>query len=238
MIKIENLVKEYKPDFKLEISSLLTEKGSCSGIIGNNGAGKTTLLNIILDLVEPDSGIVQINSISNRKTSWKVFTGSFLDESFLFDFLYPLEFLKFISVFYNIDENEMIRRLELFQNFLEPALILKNKKLIKYLSEGNKEKLGIISALITNPLLIILDEPYSRLDPASRTMLSEILIYYKEVMKSTLFISSHELYNLSEVCDRIIILENGKVKFDELTSDETFSCLNEYFKKRRCFTGC
>jgi len=235
MIKIENLVKEYKPDFKLEIPGLLIKKGSCFGIVGNNGAGKTTLIKLILDLVEPDDGIIEINSINNRKTEWKIFTGSFLDENFLFDFLYPLEYLKFISAFYNIDNNELIERLELFRNFIEPDLILKNKKLIRYLSEGNKEKLGIISALIINPLLVVLDEPYSLLDPASRVILSEIFIYCKKAFKSTLLISSHDLHNLSDVCDRILLIENGTVKFDELTSATTFSCINDHFKKRSCF---
>ena len=235
MIKIENLVKEYKPDFKLEIPGLLINTGSCSGIVGNNGAGKTTLMYLILDLAKPDSGIIEINSISNKKTDWKIFTGSFLDENFLFDFLYPLEYLKFISVFYNINDSELLKRLEIFRNFIDLDLILQNKKLIRYLSEGNKEKLGIISALIINPLLIILDEPYSGLDPTSKTRLSEILIYYKEAFKSTLLISSHDLHNLAGICDRIILIENGKVKFDELTSAATFSCISDYFRNSHCF---
>jgi ABC-2 type transport system ATP-binding protein len=235
MIRIENLIKEYKPDFKFEIPGLKINKEACTAIVGNNGAGKTTLLNLILDLVEPDTGIIEINSINNKKTEWKAFTGSYLDENFLFDFLYPLEYLKFISVFYNIGNDELIKRLELFRNFIEPDLIFKNKKLIGYLSEGNKEKLGIISALIINPLLIILDEPYSRLDPTSRTILSKILIYYKVALKSTLLISSHDLYNLAHICDRIILVEDGKVKLDELTSATTFSRLNNYFREKSCF---
>lgn len=233
MIKIDNLIKEYKPDFKLEIPGLLINKESCAGIVGNNGAGKTTLFNLILDLVEPDEGAIEINSIGNKKTKWKKFTGSYLNEDFLFDFLYPLEYLTFICEFYNINKDELLRRLELFKDFIELDIIMQNKKLIRHLSEGNKEKMGIISALIINPQLIILDEPYSKLDPSSRSILSEIFVYYKKTLKSTLFLSSHDLPNLVDVCDRIILIENGTIKFDELTSSTTFSSLTNYFKSKR-----
>ena len=233
MIRIDNLIKEYQPDFKLEIPGLLINKESCSGIVGNNGAGKTTLLNLILDLIEPDEGVIEINSISNKKTKWKKFTGSYLNEDFLFDFLYPLEYLTFICEFYDINKNELLSRLELFKDFIELDIIMQNKKLIRHLSEGNKEKIGIISALIINPQLIILDEPYSKLDPSSRVKLSDIIVYYKNTLKSTLFLSSHDLPNLVDVCDRIILIENGIIKFDELTSNTTFSSLTSYFKGGR-----
>lgn len=212
MIKIKNLVKEYKPDFKLEIPGLEIIREVCTAIIGNNGSGKTTLINLILDLAEPDSGIIEINSINNREKEWKLFTGSYLNKNYLPDFLYPIEYLEFITVFYHIDSNELLRRLENFRSFIEPDLILKKRKLIRHLSDVNKEKLGIISALIINPLLIILDEPYSGQDPISKITLSKILDCYKTSFKSTLLITGHDLKNLNDICDRIILMEDGKVK--------------------------
>ena len=212
MIKIENLVKVYKPDFKLEIPCLEIKRGVCTAIAGNSGSGKTTLINLILDLAEPDMGIIEINSINNRGTEWKLFTGSYLDKNYLPDFLYPIEYLKFIAVFYHIDNNELLRRLEIFRSFIEPDLILKKRKLIRHLPEVNKKKLGIISALIINPLLIILDEPYSEQDPILKITLSKILEYYKTSFNSTLLISGSDLNNLKDKCDRIILMEDGKIK--------------------------
>lgn len=229
MISINNLIKKYKPDFKLEIPGLLFDKGKCIGVVGNNGAGKTTLLNLILDLVEPDNGIVEINSINNKKTEWKKNTGSYLHENFLLDFLYPLEYLRFIGEFYNINKEEINNRLKLFEDFIEPDLIYKNKKLIRYLSEGNKAKIGIISALIIEPLLIVLDEPFSKLDPSSRNKLSTIFLYFKKTFKSTILISSHDLQNIVNICDRLILLESGIIKYDEKVNNNSISLLNRYF---------
>jgi ABC-2 type transport system ATP-binding protein len=211
MIKIKNLVKEYKPDFKLEIPCLKIIRECCTGIVGNNGSGKTALISLILDLAEPDKGTIEINSTSNRGTEWKLFTGSCLDGNSLPDFLYPMEYLRFISVFYHISNNELLRRLEIFGNFIEPDLILRNRKPVRHLSEVNREKLGIIAALIINPLLIILDEPYSGLDQASGTTLSKILDYYKTSFKSTLLITDHDSNNFIDICDRILLMDNGKV---------------------------
>ncbi len=229
-ISLNNIVKKYKPSFELVVKNLEINDGEIVGIIGNNGVGKTTLLKAILDLIKLEQGNIYINNIFvNEDESWKKITGAFLNHSFLIDFLTPIEYFELIGSLYELKRDKLQKRLEIFLDFLSSELIKENGKLIRELSDGNKQKVGIVGALITEPQFLVLDEPHSNLDPKSQIILKNLLNELNKSQKTTMLISSHNLNFVSEICDRIILLENGKIIADEKVKEDTLEKLNEYF---------
>lgn len=228
MIKAENLTKVYGKTTVLNIGSLQINKGESFGLVGNNGAGKTTFFSLIVDLIKASSGKV-ISKGENVFLSnhWKKYTGSFLDESFLIDFLSPEEYFEFIGSLHSISKKEVFSRLEMYSDFFNGE-ILGKKKFIRDLSKGNQKKAGIIGALFFQPEILILDEPFPHLDPTSVIRLKKILKDEKS-KNITLLISSHDLNHVTEVCDRIAVLEKGNIIHDLKTSSGTLKELEAYF---------
>ncbi len=228
MIKASDLTKVYGKTKVLNISSLEINRGESFGLVGNNGAGKTTFFSLIVDLIKASTGKVLSRGedvfLSNH---WKKYTGSFLDESFLIDFLSPEEYFDFIGSLHSIPKPEVKKQLEIYADFFNGEIIGK-KKFIRDLSKGNQKKVGIIGALFFNPEIIILDEPFPHLDPTSVIRLKKILKDEKE-KNSTLLISSHDLNHVTEVCDRIAVLEKGNIIHDLKTSSSTLRELEVYF---------
>lgn len=228
MITIENLIKRFNKSFELKIENLEINSGESFGLVGNNGAGKTTLFRLILDLLEPTEGsIYSKNKLVKGSDHWKIYTGSFLDENFLIEFLTVTEFFDFIKKLfneYNRNDNNYLNLFNDFFNFEEYS-----EKYIRDLSSGNKKKVGIMSTLIGNPEVIILDEPFSNLDPTSQFRLKKALKKLQEEFKLTLIISSHDLNHITEVCKRIVVLEDGKIIQDRETTTETLKELENYF---------
>ena len=229
MIKIENLVKSYGERTVLDIEQLTISKGEVFGLVGNNGAGKTTLYSLILDLIIANRGTVELNEILvNKSQDWKKFTVSFIAESFLIDFLTPEEYFKFIASLHNWNETDIKEFLSKYTDFFNDE-ILGNTKFIRDLSKGNQKKVGIVGALIGNPEIIILDEPFANLDPSSQSRLRKMI---EDLDKSdkTILISSHDLSHIAEVCTRIVVLEKGKVVKDILKSEDALIELRNYFE--------
>ena len=132
-------------------------EGEIIGLVGNNGAGKTTLFRILLDLLKPDNGEVTLKGINVQESEeWKNFTGAYINEQFLIDYLTPEEFFELHAKISGISKDEMKHRLEMFETF-DNGELLGNGKLIRNMSAGNKQKIGIISALLTNPELDMTD---------------------------------------------------------------------------------
>ncbi len=204
MIEVTSLAKFY-PGFKLHIEHFSIKKGQKVGIIGNNGVGKTTLLAAILDFITIDDGKVIINGIDNKSDKSKSFVSSYLDEKFLIGFLSVKEFLKFTSKMYKMDVSIYNKRLD----FLEKLIPQPETKLIRQLSKGNQAKTGIVSCLLPDVPIYILDEPFANLDLKSRHQLAETLKL--NFQRDTIIISSHEIGQLYNICDRFIIMEDGKI---------------------------
>ena len=229
MIKIDNLTKKFNSHLAVNIPALEIKRSESFGLVGNNGAGKTTLFRMLLDLIRPSSGLVTINDEAVKgNVAWKKFTGSYLDEGFLIGFLTPDEYFSFVSGINGINKAECQERLGFFTDFFNGE-ILDNKKYIRDLSKGNQKKVGIAAAMLIQPEVLILDEPFANLDPSTQIRLKGILKEYQAISKNTLLVSSHDLSHVTEVCERIVVLEKGEIIKDITTGDNTLNELEAYF---------
>ena len=211
MITVSNLKKQFGQTVASDIPAFEIKDGEILGLVGNNGAGKTTLFRMILDLLKPDEGQVTINDVNpSESEQWKDSTGAYIDDSFLVDFLTPEEFFAFSGKINNIPQEEIDERLKAYER-LASGEIFGQKKLIRNLSAGNRQKVGIISALIMRPKLVILDEPFNFLDPSSQNVLKHILTDYNRETGATILISSHNLAHTIDISTRIALLEKGQI---------------------------
>jgi len=227
MIEINNLRKIYNRTEVLNIPALTFQKGEIIGIVGNNGAGKTTLFSAILDLIQVSAGsITSKGKEVNQTEDWKKYTAAFLDEGFLIGFLKPAEYFEFVGKLHNLSPSSTLEFVQQFEEIFNGE-ILGKKKYIRDLSKGNQKKVGLISALIGHPELVIWDEPFSNLDPSTQLRISRLISDYSA--NKTFLISSHDLNHIAEVCTRIVILDHGKIVKDVQRSEISKEALVEFF---------
>ena len=231
MIEIRNITKTYNNETVLKIDSLEINSGQTFGLVGNNGAGKTTLFSALLDLIKPTTGEVLNNGINVRTSEdWKSFTSAFLDESFLISYLMPEEYFYFVGELRNFSKKQVDEFLKQFEDLFNGE-ILGGKKFIRDLSKGNQKKVGIVAALIGDPEVIILDEPFANLDPTTQIRLKKIIKTLSQKVGVTVLVSSHDLQDVTEVSDRIVLLEKGLVIKDIKKTKKTLQDLESYFTK-------
>ena len=231
MIKIRNITKTYSKETVLKIDYLDINSGQTFGLVGNNGAGKTTLFSVLLDLIKPTNGEVLNNGINVRTSEdWKSFTSAFLDESFLISYLMPEEYFYFVGELRNFSKKQVDEFLKQFEDLFNGE-ILGGKKFIRDLSKGNQKKVGIVAALIGDPEVIILDEPFANLDPTTQIRLKKIIKTLSQKVGVTVLVSSHDLQDVTEVSDRIVLLEKGLVIKDIKKTKKTLKDLETYFNK-------
>lgn len=249
MITISNLKKHFGETCACDIPSFTINDGDILGLVGNNGAGKTTLFRLLLDLLKADEGSVvyhfaplneQTAAGSPTETSaagmnpaeseaWKQHVGAYVDEGFLIDFLTPEEYFSFLGKVSGLTQSEVDERLKRFERFTAGE-IFDQKKLIRNLSAGNKMKVGIISALLCQPQMVILDEPFNFLDPTSQLLLKHLLAGYSKDTGSTILVSSHNLQHTVDISTRIALLEHGSIIRDLANHEGSASSeLQEYF---------
>lgn len=229
MIEVKNLIKKYSGITVLDIPELNIYKGESFGLVGNNGAGKTTFFSLILDLRRATKGHVFIKSQDvSASEEWKNFTGSYIDENFLIDFLTPEEYFQFIASLHGLSKGDLQEFYDQYEELFAGEITGK-KKYIRELSKGNQKKVGIAAALLPKPEVMVLDEPFSNLDPSSQIRLKTILKRLKSEDSVTMLISSHDLNHITEVCERIVILDKGIMVHDIQTSDKTLEELESYF---------
>lgn len=229
MIRAQNLTKQYSGTTVLNIPALEIPEGQTFGLVGNNGAGKTTFFSLVLDLIRPTTGsVTSLGQAVEGSEHWKEYTGSYLDERNLIGFLTPEEFLEFVGSLHGLGP----RQLEDFTGSLGAFFndeVLGKRKYIRDLSKGNQKKVGIAASLIGSPSVLVLDEPFPHLDPSSVIRLKRILQDLGRTRKVTMLISSHDLSHVTEVCERIVVLEKGLMVQDLKTDERTLEKLRSYF---------
>lgn len=230
MITINNLLKQFGETKAVDIDNYVINQGDMLGLVGNNGAGKTTLFRLILDLLQANEGNVTIDGIDVSKSEdWKKTTGEFIDDGFLIDYLTPEEYFYFIGKVYGLSKQEIDERLKPFEHFMNGEVV-GQKKYIRNYSAGNKQKVGIISAMIHHPRLLILDEPFNFLDPTSQSVIKQLLKKYHEEHNATVIISSHNLNHTVDICSRIALMEHGKIIRDLMNENNSAEQeLEDYF---------
>jgi len=233
-IKIENIKKTFGEKVAVNVQSFEIKSGEVLGLVGNNGAGKSTLFRLILDLLKADTGKVtmwdETNSVNVAESEeWKNWTGAYIDESFMIDYLTPEEYFDFIARISGISKEQMEEQLAKYEHFTAGE-VLGQQKLIRNLSAGNKQKVGIIGALLLRPQILILDEPFNFLDPSSQSAFKHMMIDYNKETGATILISSHNLNHTVDICPRIALLENGEIIRDIVNENGSAQAeLESYF---------
>lgn len=242
-IQLENLKKCFGDKTAVDIQNFTINDGEIIGLVGNNGAGKTTLFRLMLDLLKADEGNVKmfpnkqqaenedIPSEINPSVSedWKMLTGAYIDNSFLIDFLTAEEYFEFIGKVSGLSKQQTEERLKDFEHFMNGE-VLGQKKYIRDFSAGNKQKIGIVAALLNSPQLVILDEPFNFLDPSSQNQLKRILTEFNRSTGSTIIVSSHNLQHTVDISTRVALLEKGEIIEDIDNSDgKAEEILDKYF---------
>ena len=229
MIQIHNIQKSYNGTVVLDIENLEIPKGQSFGLVGNNGAGKTTLFSLLLDLIKPTKGEIINNNVAvHASEDWKPFTSAFIDDTFLIGYLTPEEYFYFIGELRGWNKADVDAFVAPFVDFFNGE-ILNGKKYLRDLSKGNAKKAGVVAALIGNPEVVILDEPFANLDPTTQIRLKKIIKKLAEDKNTTVLVSSHDLQHTVEVSDRIVVLEKGKVVKDIVPTTETLKELEAFF---------
>lgn len=231
ILEIKNLKKVYGDKTVVNIEYLQIAEGETVGLVGNNGAGKTTFFRMLLDLIRPSEGSVLSKGENVMQTdAWKDYTASFLDEGFLIDYLTPEEYFIFIGSLHSLSQADVSVYLSRYTEFFNGEII-NSGKYIRDFSKGNQNKVGIAAALMQNPEFLVLDEPFANLDPTTQIRLKTILRSLKSERRLTTFISSHDLNHVTDVCDRIILLEKGLVIKDFMKDENSLKELEEYFSE-------
>ena len=228
-ININNINKFYGKQQALTDVSFSLKKGEVVGFLGPNGAGKSTLMKIITCYLQQDSGKVQVCNLDTQEQDLQVKAkiGYLPEHNPLYTDMYIKEYLSFVGGIYKI-ENLNSRIAEII---IQTGLTPEQSKKIGELSKGFKQRVGLAAALIHNPEILILDEPTTGLDP---NQLVEIRNLIKEVGKDkTVLLSTHIMQEVDKMCNRVIIINKGKIVDDQLISNykKNNIDLEEHFRK-------
>ena len=207
MLEIKNLTKKFGENIAVNDVSFTVEKGKIFGIVGRNGAGKSTIFRTILNIIEPTKGeILYENQKINSNTLDKI--GYLPEEGSLIPTSTVLELCEYYGALKLMDNDEIKRNLLMW---LEEFNILEflNKK-IKDLSKGNRQKIQFIVSVLHNPDLLILDEPFSGLDPVSTAELKNAILKFRNQNKTIIF-SSHIMEQVEVLCEDVLMINKGNV---------------------------
>ncbi len=213
-------VQELKKTFKVGFTRKVVEavrgisfevgQGEIFGFLGPNGAGKTTTIKTIMDLIRPTSGTVRIFGRPPGDMEARLKVGYLPEQPYFYDYLKPGELLDFFGKLYGLDSAE--RRQRITRLIERVGLGHARDRTLRRFSKGMLQRAGVAQALIGNPELVILDEPLSGLDPIGRKELKDVIANLRTEGK-TVFFSSHILADIELLCDKIVIIDKGKLRF-------------------------
>jgi ABC-2 type transport system ATP-binding protein len=213
-IEINQIVKSYSIKNVLDKISISINSNSNYCLLGKNGAGKTTLINILSDFIEADSGNIKFDNLDykNNELEIKRNLGLLSEENFLIEELSGFEYLNFIGKLYKISKDDLHKRIEsLTSYFFDNSDDI--QRTISNYSTGMKKKLMFCATVIHKPNILILDEPFSGLDPIAANLFIEFLNRYRNNSR-VIFLSSHNLNYIEKIATHIGVLENGKLLFN------------------------
>jgi ABC-2 type transport system ATP-binding protein len=218
MITFENITKNFKQDFwaktfrALDSVNFTIKEGALTGFLGANGAGKTTSIKIMMKFIGASGGAILYGS-SLGKTQKDIFSnlGFVPERPYFYAHLTGREFLSFAGELCNVSKSDLSKNIIVWSERFQIAHALDRK--IRGYSKGMLQRLGIISAIIHNPKLLILDEPLSGLDPVGRKEIKDSLVELHKQGK-TIFFSSHIVSDVEEICENVLVLEKGTVLYD------------------------
>ncbi|MDO5521557.1 MAG: ABC transporter ATP-binding protein [bacterium] len=213
MIEVKNLVKRYGSFCAVDDLSFTVEKGEIVGLLGPNGAGKSTTMNMITGYISSTEGTVEIDGydIFDDAEEAKQHIGYLPEQPPLYMDMKVCEYLEFVAELKKVKKSE---RAKMIEKIMEDTMLTDMKnRLIRHLSKGYKQRVGIAGALIGYPDVIILDEPTVGLDPKQIIEIRDLI--KKLAKKHTVILSSHILSEVSAVCDRVIIINKGKLIVDD-----------------------
>lgn len=220
-VSFNNVTKEFKNKTVLKGVSFNIEAGDIYGLIGENGAGKTTLLKLIVNLLKPTSGNIQVLGKEIKKDSYDYLRniGALIDEPVFYKKLTLYENFKVHCEYLGVYDEEKLESV-----LKRVGLHNKKDRKIKELSFGEKQRLAIAYALITEPELLILDEPTNGLDTIAIVELREILLKLNREFNTTIIISSHAINELETLVNKVMFLKNGEIVEDGLLEEVKEKC--------------
>jgi len=228
MLQVHNLMKHYAGKCVLNIPEFILPAGEILALVGNNGAGKTTFLRLLLQLVLPDKGkifLFEKDMTKKNAMRMKDWIGAFLDDSFLIPYLKPSEYYELVGRIHEKDIRDGMGKCRGFA----PVFPDHTEPLIRELSSGDRQRVGITAALLPGAKMLLLDEPFIHLDPSSSASLSNILRSLHQAEKTTMIISSHHLDQVMEIATRIVLLESGKMKYIGPNNRQIAEKIKDYF---------
>lgn len=228
-IEVQNISKSYGTQKALDNISFSVKKGEIVGFLGPNGAGKSTLMKILTTFINADEGTATVNGsdVCENQKAVQLSVGYLPEHNPLYLDLYVREYLAFNAAVYKVSKTRIEEVIQL------TGLSEESHKKIVQLSKGYRQRVGLATALLHNPDVLILDEPTTGLDP---NQLVEIRNVIKNVGKDkTVFLSTHIMQEVEAICDRVIIIDHGKIvtdkKLNKLVSEEKEQIIEVEFDK-------
>lgn len=217
VLELKNVSKSFGKRKIIDNISLKVNSGEIFGFLGPNGSGKTTTIKMILRLIDSDEGEIKVNGFDNRKQFEQAMEciGAIVENPDMYKYMSGIDNLKLHARIRNIDEKRIAEVLEMV------GLKDRAKDKVGKYSLGMKQRLGLALTLLHNPKVLILDEPTNGLDPAGIKQLRDILKKISHEENVAVFVSSHILTEMQQMCDRVAVLDNGKiVKIEQITNSE------------------